>query len=291
MIETKGAFMPELPEVETVCRGLAKKLAGRKIKSVTLNRSGLRVPFPPALRKLADVKVASISRRAKYVLMNLSDGRTLILHLGMSGRLVIFGKEDVYKPATHDHLVLTMDDGARVAMNDPRRFGLATLAQTDALENHKLFRALGPEPLGKDFTVKYLAEKLKGKKVAVKPAIMDQRIVVGVGNIYASEALFAAGIDPEARAGDVGPAALKRLLTEIKRVLKRAIKAGGSSLRDYVQTDGELGYFQHQFAVYDREGQKCKGCVCDIRKTGGVRRIAQGGRSTFYCPVKQAGLG
>ncbi|MBU6474324.1 MAG: bifunctional DNA-formamidopyrimidine glycosylase/DNA-(apurinic or apyrimidinic site) lyase [Alphaproteobacteria bacterium] len=283
--------MPELPEVETVCRGLAKKLAGHKIKSVALHRGGLRVPFPPALGKLANVKVKSVSRRAKYVLVNLADGRTLILHLGMSGRILIFGKRDIYEPSKHDHLVLTCDDGTRAVMNDPRRFGLATLAKTEGLENHRLFRALGPEPLGNGFTAAYLAEKLAGKKAAIKLVVMDQRVVVGVGNIYASEALFAARIDPRAAAGSLKPAAVKRLVAEVKAVLKRAIAAGGSSLRDYVQTDGELGYFQHRFAVYGREGQKCKGCACDIEKTGGIKRITQGGRSTFYCPVRQAGLG
>ncbi len=283
--------MPELPEVETVCRGLRKTLVDRKIKSVTLNRDGMRVPFPPALKKLAHVKVKSVSRRAKYVLVHLGDGQTLILHLGMSGRLLIFGKKDEYVPSKHDHMVLAFDDGARVVLNDPRRFGLAVLAKTDELENHAFFRALGPEPLGRNFTASSLAEKLQGKKVAIKLAIMDQRVVVGVGNIYASEALFAAHIDPRAAAGTLQPAAVAKLVAEIRAVLKRAIAAGGSSLRDYVQTDGELGYFQHQFAVYDREGQKCKGCTCNIKKTGGVKRITQGGRSTFYCPVRQAGLG
>ncbi len=283
--------MPELPEVETVCRGLKKTLVDRKVKSVTLHRDGMRVPFSPALKKLANVKVKSVSRRAKYVLVHLGDGQTLVLHLGMSGRLLIFGRKDAYVPSKHDHLVLLMDNGTRVVMNDPRRFGLAVLAETDGLENHKFFRHLGVEPLGKDFTAEYLVEKLHGKKVAVKLAIMDQRVVVGVGNIYASEALFAAHIDPRAPAGALRPATAEKLVVEIKAVLKRAIAAGGSSLRDYVQTDGELGYFQHQFAVYDREGKKCKGCTCDIKKTGGVKRMTQGGRSTFYCPVRQAGLG
>jgi formamidopyrimidine-DNA glycosylase len=280
--------MPELPEVETVCSGLAKVLPGHTISAVTMNRADMRIPFPATLGKIASSKITAIDRRAKYVLIRLSDGQTLILHLGMSGRLLIHDDNKKYTPGKHDHLVLQMDNGTSIVFNDPRRFGLVDLAETERLEQHRLFAHLGPEPLEKGFTAAYLLEKIKSKKVAIKLAIMDQQVVVGVGNIYASEALFAAGIDPQCAANKVKPAAIKELVAAIKDVLKKAIKAGGSSLRDYVQTDGELGYFQHHFAVYDREGQKCRDCTCLLKKTGGVQRITQGGRSTFYCPVKQA---
>jgi formamidopyrimidine-DNA glycosylase len=287
IIGLKEKPMPELPEVETVCRGLAKALPGHAIEAVTLNRDGMRIPFPPELKKIAHSKILGIDRRAKYVLIRLSSGQTLILHLGMSGRLLIHEKGKKYTPGKHDHLILHMNNGTSIVLNDPRRFGLAALAETKNIAQHKLFKHLGPEPLEKEFSPAYLAAKLKGKKVAIKLAIMDQRLVVGVGNIYASEALFMSGIDPRRATGTLKPAEIKKLANAIKAVLKKAIAAGGSSLRDYVQTDGELGYFQHHFTVYDREGQKCKGCTCDIKKTGGVRRLTQGGRSTFYCPVKQ----
>jgi formamidopyrimidine-DNA glycosylase len=279
--------MPELPEVETVCRGLSKALKGRAIRAVKTNRRGMRILFPPALQKLAG-KVAGISRRAKYVLVQIKGGDTLILHLGMSGRLLVYGKDDKYTPGRHDHLILTLDNGARVVLNDPRRFGLATVAATKKIEEHPLFCHLGPEPLGKGFTASYLAEKIKGKKAAIKLGLMDQRVVVGVGNIYAAEALFMAGIDPRRAAGSLTAQETKKLVAAVREVLKKAIRAGGSSLRDYVQTDGELGYFQHHFAVYGKAGQRCRGCTCDVKKTGGVHQAVQAGRSTFYCPVKQA---
>jgi formamidopyrimidine-DNA glycosylase len=280
--------MPELPEVETVCRGLAKVLPGQAIHAVKLNRGDMRVPFPPELGRIAGSKVTSIDRRAKYILIRLDDGRTMIIHLGMSGRLLIHDDNKKYVPNKHDHMILQMDNGVDIVFNDPRRFGLVVLAKTKEVAQHKLFVHLGPEPLEKTFSEAYLADKIKSKKIAIKLAIMDQQVVVGVGNIYASEALFMAGIDPRRPANTLKPAEIKKLVAAIKEVLKKAIKAGGSSLRDYVQTDGELGYFQHQFAVYDKEGQKCQGCTCNIKKTGGVQRITQGARSTFYCPVKQA---
>jgi formamidopyrimidine-DNA glycosylase len=280
--------MPELPEVETVCRGLAKVLPGHIIRAVRLNRDGMRTPFPPALGKIANIKITAIDRRAKYVLLRLGNAQTLIVHLGMSGRMVIYDESKKYVADKHDHLILQMDNGVNIVLNDPRRFGLADLVETKSWEQHRLFAHLGPEPLEKTFNETYLADKIKSKKVAIKLAIMDQQVVVGVGNIYASEALFAAGIDPRRAANAVKPAEIKKLVAAIKQVLKKAIKAGGSSLRDYVQTDGELGYFQHQFTVYDKEGLKCRDCTCNIKKAGGVQRITQGARSTFYCPVKQA---
>ncbi|MCE9507712.1 MAG: bifunctional DNA-formamidopyrimidine glycosylase/DNA-(apurinic or apyrimidinic site) lyase [Alphaproteobacteria bacterium] len=277
--------MPELPEVETVCKGLARVLPNRKIVGVRQNRHDLRIPFPADLGSIKGRKVTTIKRRAKYILVHLDDGRTLIIHLGMSGQLTVSKKK--YAAEKHDHLVLTLDNGAQVVFNDPRRFGLVALAKTKDLAQHKFFTHLGPEPFDKKFTAAFLAEKFKSKKVAVKLAIMDQTLVVGVGNIYASEALFSARIDPRRAAQSLKPEALKKLVTAVRNILKTAIRAGGSSLRDYVHADGSLGDFQQHFAVYGREGQKCRGCSCNIQKTGGVKRITQGGRSTFYCLLKQ----
>lgn len=280
--------MPELPEVETVCRGLAKVMAGRDIALVRKNRGDLRAPFPAGLEKLRG-HISSITRRAKYILINLKDGKTLVIHLGMSGRITLHPRDEAYKPSAHDHMIITLDNGLRAVLNDPRRFGIVALARADSLEKHKLFAHLGPEPLEAGFNAAYLAEKLKGRKTSIKVALMDQELVVGVGNIYAAEALFLSHIDPRAEAGSLTKAQLGKLVSAVRKVLEKAIAAGGSSLRDYVQTDGTLGMFQHSFAVYGREGEKCKGCTCDIKKTGGVKRITQGGRSTFFCPMRQGG--
>jgi formamidopyrimidine-DNA glycosylase len=277
--------MPELPEVETICRGLARKLPGHKIVKVQQNRRDLRIPFPAALKTITGAKVMRITRRAKYILAHLDDGRTLILHLGMSGSLT--ARKGDKAPEKHDHLIITLENDTQLTFNDPRRFGLVALARTKDLPQHKFFTHLGPEPLGKDFTAALLGAKLRAKKTAIKLAIMDQRVVVGVGNIYASEALFGARIDPRLPARALKPPAVKKLVAAIRKTLKAAIKAGGSSLRDYVQADGSSGGFQKNFSVYGRAGKKCKGCTCDIKKTGGIKKITQGARSTFYCPVKQ----
>ncbi|MDI1228039.1 MAG: bifunctional DNA-formamidopyrimidine glycosylase/DNA-(apurinic or apyrimidinic site) lyase [bacterium] len=279
--------MPELPEVETVCRGLAKSMTGEKLGSVETLRHNLRIPFPADLKTIAGAKVKNISRRAKYILIELDNKKTLIIHLGMSGRLVIQQKKEQGAPEKHDHMILNMKNGTRIVFNDARRFGMVDLANTAELEQHKFFSHLGPEPFDKTFSAKYLAERLKTKKIAIKLAIMDQELVVGVGNIYASEALFRAGIDPKRAANKIKPDEITQLIACIRAVLKQAIKAGGSSLRDYVQADGELGYFQDKWAVYGKHHQPCKGCTCDIEKTGGIQKITQGARSTFYCPRKQ----
>ena len=277
--------MPELPEVETICSGLKRTLPGHRIVEVRQNRKDLRIPFPAGLKDIKGRKVTAIGRRAKYILAHLDDGRTLIIHLGMSGRLTVSNKK--YTPEKHDHLVLALENGVLAVLNDPRRFGAVDIAQTKNLARHKFFAHLGPEPFDKTFTAAYLAEKFKTKKIAVKLALMDQELVVGVGNIYAAEALFLAGIDPRRPAQSLKAGALKKLVAAIRQILKTAIKAGGSSLRDYVQADGSSGSFQQQFSVYGRKGRKCRGCTCNIKKTGGVQRITQGARSTFYCPMKQ----
>ena len=245
-----------------------------------MRRKDLRKPFPRNLKKIVDgSKVTHIARRAKYILIHLNNQYVLVIHLGMSGRIVFYPR--AYKPQTHDHFILHLKNGQQIVFNDPRRFGLVDLVHEDAMESHALFSHLGPEPLGNGFSGPVLADAIKGKKVAIKNAIMDQCVVVGVGNIYASEALFMAGIDPKKPAGRVRGEKADALAQAIKKVLRAAVKAGGSTLRDHRQTNGELGYFQHRFAVYGREGHPCPGCSC------GIQRIVQGGRATFYCATCQ----
>ena len=274
--------MPELPEVETVCRGLDPVLTGQVIARVDMHRKDLRKPFPKGLKaRVESAQVTHISRRAKYILVHLNNGYVLVMHLGMSGRIVFQPRD--YKPQRHDHFILHLEDGQQIVFNDPRRFGIVDLVTVDALETHVLFAHLGPEPLSNNFSGPVLMAVLKGRKAAIKQAIMDQAIVVGVGNIYASEALFRAGLHPERAAGLVKGDQVEALVSAIKKVLREAIKAGGSTLRDHRQANGELGYFQHRFSVYDRDGQPCT--VCAGRKP--IQRIVQGGRSTFYCPQCQ----
>ncbi len=278
--------MPELPEVETVCRGLAPVMVGRRIAQVTLRRPDLRVALPRDLvRRMEGRRVAAIRRRAKYILIELDSPDVVILHLGMSGRISI-AQGDV-APARHDHVVIALDDGTRIAFNDARRFGLMLIAERTALARHKLFAGLGPEPLSEAFDGAALAARLKGKKTPIKAALLDQRVVAGLGNIYVCEALFRAGVSPKRLARSIGGDKAAALAAAVKTVLAKAIAAGGSSLRDYVQPSGELGYFQHQWAVYDKEGAACPGCGCDIARSGGIKRIVQSGRSTFYCPRRQ----
>lgn len=275
--------MPELPEVETVCRGLRETLTGRRLTRVVRRRADLRKPFPKAFaRRLGGSRVREIGRRGKYILVRFEGDLVLILHLGMSGRLLI-GPDSACALGPHDHVVFHTDDGQRIVFRDPRRFGLMDLAPAERLDGHPLLRELGPEPLDPGFTPALLAARLAGRKTPIKAALLDQRIVAGLGNIYACEALFRARLSPRRRAASVAGRRAERLAAAIRGVLVEAIDAGGSSLRDYVRTDGELGYFQHRFAVYDREGDGCPGCACRT----GVLRIGQGGRSTFYCPLHQ----
>jgi formamidopyrimidine-DNA glycosylase len=267
--------MPELPEVETTVRGLARQLEGARIERVTLHRPDMRFPFPEGLiQALAGATVTGLGRRAKYGLVHTDRGTTLIFHLGMSGRWRI----DPGEIAKHDHLVIETAEH-RFALNDARRFGFVDLVDTARLEEYAAFAAMGPEPLGDDLTVDRLRAGFAGRKQAIKLLLLDQRIVAGLGNIYVCEALWRAGIDPRKAAGKVSKPALARLVPAIRAVLEQAIADGGSTLRDYAQPDGELGYFATRFAVYDRERQPCH------RNDGGViRRVAQGGRSTWYCP-------
>lgn len=278
--------MPELPEVETVVRGLRPDLEGRRLVHVEARRPDLRIPIPPDLStQLTGKTVRAVTRRAKYILIAMDDDLLLIIHLGMSGRMFI----DQGDPAlqAHDHVILKTDRGVTIRLNDPRRFGLVTLDHVDTLDKHRLFAGAGPEPLGNSFNGPALAAALKGRRSPVKAALLDQKTVSGLGNIYVCEALFFAGLSPKRLAANVSGKQAERLVTSIKQVLSKAIDAGGSSLRDYVQPSGELGYFQHQWAVYGKEGEACPGCDCDIARTGGVRRIVQSNRSTFYCPRRQ----
>ena len=275
--------MPELPEVETVMRGMAARLLGRTIVRAEVRRPDLRWPLPPGLAaRLTGAVVTGFRRRAKYILMRLDGGDSVLLHLGMSGRLLI---RHGTGPATlHEHVVLETDDGWVVGLVDPRRFGAVDLMPTADEDRHRLLAGLGPEPLGRAFTGRVLAAALAGRRTPIKAALLDQRIVAGLGNIYVCEALFRARVSP----GDLAATAAARagpLVREIKATLGEAIAAGGSSLRDYVQPDGELGYFQHAWRVYGREGARC--AACPGPPCPGIGRRVQAGRSTFYCPRRQ----
>jgi formamidopyrimidine-DNA glycosylase len=293
--------MPELPEVETVMRGLESVLTGQRISEVRLARNNLRFPFPPNFVKRIEGRlVLRLKRRAKYILAFLEGGEVLILHLGMSGRFTIidakgrlsglgeFYDESVTAEAgsgPHDHVVFTREDGLRIIYTDPRRFGLMDLVGETGLEAHKLLAAIGVEPLGNEFDANYLAEAFRGKKAPLKAALLDQTLIAGLGNIYVCEALHRAGLAPKRRAQSLVKKnsydpRLEELVRHIRAVLLEAIAAGGSTLRDFVHPKGEKGSFQQVFAVYDREGEKCPKRRCG----GTIRRIVQSGRSTFYCP-------
>lgn len=279
--------MPELPEVETVRRGLVPVMEGRVITAADIRRPDLRWPFPEHMgERLTGARVDRLRRRSKYLLADLDTGETLIVHLGMSGRILISGDQvgafhhPHPAPEKHDHVVFDIDGGARVTFNDARRFGAMDLAPTDAVDAHWLLATLGPEPLGNQFDEDYLVARFQGRMTPVKAALLDQRVVAGLGNIYVCEALHRTGLSPRRKAGRIAEPRVRALVPAIRAVLSDAIEAGGSSLRDYRQADGELGYFQHSFRVYGREGAACPTPGCD----GTVARIVQSGRSTFYCP-------
>ena len=292
--------MPELPEVETVRRGLEPAMDGARFSKVEVRRGDLRWPLAKDFKeRLQGKSVTGLGRRAKYLLADLSSGDVLIMHLGMSGSFHVFRKaadkklgryyHERDKHAAHDHVVFHMSSGAVVTFNDPRRFGSMKLVPRDQLDQEPLLRALGPEPLGNAFDAAMLAAACAGKKTSLKAALLDQRVVAGIGNIYACEALHRALLSPKRMASTIASKTgapnerAERLVDGIKAVLNDAIKAGGSSLRDHRRTDGDLGMFQHHFRVYDREGQRCVMPRCP----GTVKRIVQNGRSTFYCPVCQ----
>ena len=282
--------MPELPEVETVRRGLLPVMEGRRIDLAHVNRPDLRWPLPDRMAdRLTGQTVTALRRRSKYLLADLSSGETLIVHLGMSGRMLISGVTlgqfhyDHPTPDKHDHVVFDMAGGGRVTFNDARRFGAMDLCPTHDLDNHWLLNRIGPEPLGNAFNEDYLVAAFKGRRTPVKAALLDQRVVAGLGNIYVCEALHRARISPRRLAGRISEPRVRGLVPIIRDVLSEAIEAGGSSLRDYRQADGELGYFQHTFRAYGREGEPCPTAGC----TGTIRRIVQSGRSTFHCVTCQ----
>jgi len=265
-------------------------MEGAVITRADIRREGLRWPFPDRMaERLTGCRVERLRRRSKYILADLGSGETLIIHLGMSGRMLISGDalgqfhHDHPAPEKHDHVILDMDNGARMTFNDTRRFGVMDLAPTATVDQHRLLADLGPEPLGNTFNEDYLATRLRGRKTPIKSALLDQRTVSGLGNIYVCEALFRAHISPKCLAGRLSKLRIRLLVPVIRQVLQDAIDAGGSSLRDYRQAHGELGYFQHRFDVYDREGKPCQTSSC----TGTIKRFAQSGRSTFYCPQCQ----
>ena len=303
--------MPELPEVETVRRALEPCLVGRRFLRVEQRRPDLRFPFPERfVARLEGAEVRTVGRRAKYLLMALSSGESLLAHLGMSGRMTILpptsehvtqcptatyhhavpadaqsaittqaGSPPPIGEQIHDHVVFHLDDGARIVFSDHRRFGYMDLVDTATQENCRHLARLGPEPLGNAFSARHLDRALAGKTTPIKAALLDQRVVAGLGNIYVCEALFRSGISPRRLAKSIPGVRAARLVPAIREVLLDAIDAGGSSLRDYAHTDGSLGYFQHTFGVYDREGEPCRKLACP----GTVRRIVQSGRSSFYC--------
>jgi formamidopyrimidine-DNA glycosylase len=297
-------IMPELPEVETVMRGLSPVLVGRSIAGVELRRTGLRFPFPVGLAaSLKGRRVVRLQRRAKYILVNLDDGHCLLVHLGMTGRFTVLG--DDARPhnlgefyfeegaagagsGPHDHVVITLDNGVRVIYTDHRRFGVMDLLHENEMAGHKLLKDIGVEPLGNEFSADFLAGQFRKKSAPLKAALLDQRIIAGLGNIYVSEVLYRSGLSPRRKAGtlvrkNTHDARLNDLVRHVRDVLNEAIAAGGSTLRDFSSTDGSEGVFQQRFAVYDRAGEKCQTPGC----RGTIRRIVQSGRSTFYCPSCQ----
>lgn len=283
--------MPELPEVETVRRGLEPSMTGAVIARADVNRPDLRWPFPDRMaERLTGARVLQLRRRSKYILADLETGETLLIHLGMSGRMTVSGDplgQFVHEhPALikHDHVVFHMENGARVTFNDPRRFGAMDLLDTATAEAHPLLAKIGPEPLGNDFHEAHLTTVLKTRNTPIKTALLDQSLIAGLGNIYVCEALFRAGIHPATKAKDLKPAAIAALVPIIRIILLEAIEAGGSSLKDFRQAGGELGYFQHSFRVYGREGGTCMAQNC----ASVIERITQSGRSTFFCPSCQS---
>jgi formamidopyrimidine-DNA glycosylase len=292
--------MPELPEVETVSRGLDHAMAGRRFARVEVNRPDLRFPFPDGFaERLCGRQIERVTRRAKYVLVALDDGTTLLMHLGMSGRFAVEAGADTLRPGEfhrnvadrgrHDHVIFTLSDNTTITYADPRRFGFMDIVTAGGMADHPRLAGLGIEPIGNDMNAAALSKLFAGRNTSLKAALLDQKLIAGIGNIYACEALFEAGLSPRRKAASLATGLQRRLLraerlaAAIVDVLSRAIAAGGSSLRDHRRTDGELGYFQHSFRVYDRAGEACANPACD----GRVKRIVQNNRSTFFCPSCQ----
>ena len=279
--------MPELPEVETIMRGILPFLEGATIKKIKLNRADLRWPFPENFAsRIKEAKVLNLKRRSKYILVELSTGETLLIHLGMSGKILVSNSKignyfyESAQASNHDHVIFTLNDGTVITYNDPRRFGAMDLTKTDDLNNHKFLLKLGPEPLGNNFNSEYLKIKLSKKESPIKNVLLDQSIVAGLGNIYVCEALFMSGISPKKKASKISKNKCDELVLNIRTILISAIEAGGSSLKDFTDIQGNPGYFQFDFYVYGRDNEWCKTRDCDRK----IKRISQSGRSSFYCP-------
>lgn len=286
--------MPELPEVETVCRGLEPAMKGRVVQKLVLRRKDLRIPFPQNMAvRLEGRKILRLSRRAKYILIHVAGRKKgegediVIVHLGMSGQMGVVAQASSYKLRKHDHMMITMDNNVLIVFNDARRFGMVMMEKAQALSSHPSFKDMGPEPLEDAFMGAALLQRLMGKKTSIKSALLDQHVVAGVGNIYACEALYEAKISPLALAGSLTFAKAQVLAGAIKDVLARAIRAGGSTLKDYKKADGSSGYFQHSFAVYGRAGQPCPRSLKNGKKGHTILKITQSGRATYYCPQCQ----
>jgi formamidopyrimidine-DNA glycosylase len=282
--------MPELPEVETIMRGISPFLEGATIKRIKLNRADLRWPFPKNFTsRLKEAKVLNLKRRSKYILIDLNTGETLLIHLGMSGKILVSDSKignyfyEYSKGSDHDHVIFELNDGTKLTYNDPRRFGAMDLAKTDDLNNHKFLEKLGPEPLGNNFNSDYLKTELSKKESPIKNVLLNQSVVAGLGNIYVCEALFMSGISPKKRASKISKIKCEELVRNIRAVLMSAIEAGGSSLKDFTDIQGNSGYFQFEFYVYGRENECCKIKNCGRK----IKRISQSGRSSFYCPSCQ----
>lgn len=276
--------MPELPEVETVRRGIAPILEGKRIRQAITRREGLRYPFPEDFSKrLEGNRIEALRRRSKYILIECEDGLVAILHLGMSGRITIHKAGEEVKIGKHDHVSLITEAEDHIVFADPRRFGILVFTDLDSMHEHPLLKSIGPEPLGNAFNEDHLNQKLEGRRSPIKTTLLDQKVVAGLGNIYVCEALWRAGISPRRTAASVKGKRGERLVPIVRDVLMEAIEAGGSTLKDYAQVDGELGYFQHRFNVYGREGEACRKEGC----SGTVERIVQSNRSTFFCPKCQ----
>ncbi len=270
-------------------RAIAPVMEDRILAKVIVRRRDLRRPVPPGLEeRLSGQRITHVARLAKYLLIHVEDESALLFHLGMTGHLMVLPDTlPPPPPAKHDHMDLITDDGCVVRFRDARRFGLVDLIEPGGLTTHKLVQGMGPDPLSNSFGGEVLAARLKGRVGAIKPLLMDQRLVAGIGNIYASESLFRAGISPRRKAGSVQGGRARKLAGAIRQVLADAVEAGGSSIRDHALPDGKLGYFQHYFSVYGRDGEACPGCDCDIEQSGGIKKMVQGGRSTFYCSRRQ----
>ena len=282
--------MPELPEVETIMRGISPFLEGATIKRIKLNRADLRWPFPENFTsRLKEAKVLNLRRRSKYILIDLNTGETLLIHLGMSGKILVSDSKignyfyESSKGFCHDHVIFELNDGTKLTYNDPRRFGAMDLTKTNHVNNHKFLEKLGPEPLGNNFNSDYLKTELSKKESPIKNVLLHQSVIAGLGNIYVCEALFMSGILPMKKASKISKNKCEELVRNIRTVLMSAIEAGGSSLKDFTDIQGNSGYFQFEFYVYGRENKYCKTINCNNK----IKRISQSGRSSFYCPLCQ----